>query len=114
MVSKICVKQIVGAPQSTIMAAIIIFFFFWERKILSLKKKQNTHIKRKTVEKSSQNKVKIPIPKMLLNVLCYVNSIFEGKMKQSCRTWVKSARCWDGRYKHLLEERMIRELKIDI
>lgn len=85
MVSKICVKQIVGAPQNTIMAAIIIFFFF-ERKILSLKKKQNTHIKRKTVEKSSQNKVKIPIPKMLLNVLCYVNSIFEGKMKQSCRT----------------------------
>lgn len=85
MVSKICVKQIVGAPQNTIMATIMIFF---ERKILSQKKKTtHTHThKKKTVEKSSQNKVKIPVPKMLLNVLCYVNSIFEGKMKQSCRT----------------------------
>lgn len=42
MVSKICVKQIVGAPQSTIMAAIIIFFFF-EREKFSLKKKNKTH-----------------------------------------------------------------------
>lgn len=42
MVSKICVKQIVGAPQNTIMAAIIFFFFLREKNSLS-KKKNKTH-----------------------------------------------------------------------
>lgn len=46
MVSKICVKQIVGAPQNTIMAAIIIFFFFWEKNSLSQKKTKHTHKKK--------------------------------------------------------------------
>lgn len=47
MVSKICVKQIVGAPQNTIMAAIIIFFFFLrEKNSLSQKKTKHTHKKK--------------------------------------------------------------------
>lgn len=46
MVSKICVKQIVGAPQNTIMAAIIIFFFLREKNSLSQKKTKHTHKKK--------------------------------------------------------------------